>query len=433
MSNYSALNFTIGSGDPNATSYSIPWDFQDFDDVEITRTRSEVNTTLVLDTDYTISGQTITWSPALLEGDVIAILRSTATDALKHDFSEEGTQLTAATVAVVFQQIFYLMQEISSNFSLSGLIGEANKLIGWNSAGTALENKEVDVINDEPLPSYVGNSGKFVKVNATADGLEYSSNTDTVITNNSNSITTLSDDVATIEGDITSLQSTTTTLTNRLGNAFFLANAGKPVVYNGAGNAFAPGDALSDWNGAGVVDCTTQDDISGTYARSGTTVTVTSTAHGLEVGEIIYCDFTSGGATDGATVIDTVPDANTFTCENVGSGTIASGNTVVLKYYSSSLRGNIKNVVDMGTGARAYNFTSDLPNTDYRVYENFGYTKALEATIGTNATYSRGHTTPSTISTRKTTKYYVAPAQTTFGGAATAIDLDDVYVEVFSE
>ena len=43
------------------------------------------------------------------------------------------------------------------------------------------------------------------------------------------------------------------------------------------------------------------DDLSqtGTYARSGTTVTVTATAHGLANGDTVFADFTSGAATDG--------------------------------------------------------------------------------------------------------------------------------------
>ena len=66
----------------------------------------------------------------------------------------------------------------------------------------------------------------------------------------------------------------------------------------------------------------------GTYARAGTTVTVTATAHGLSAGDEVICDFTSGAATDGFYEVASVADANTFTVTDAASGTIAAGETV---------------------------------------------------------------------------------------------------------
>ena len=66
----------------------------------------------------------------------------------------------------------------------------------------------------------------------------------------------------------------------------------------------------------------------GTYARSSTTVTITSTAHGLSVGDEVICDFTSGAATDGFYTVASVGDANTFTITDAASGTISAGETV---------------------------------------------------------------------------------------------------------
>lgn len=63
-----------------------------------------------------------------------------------------------------------------------------------------------------------------------------------------------------------------------------------------------------------------------TYARSGTTVTVTKTAHGLATGAVvgIHFDANSGvSATDGNYTI-TVTGANTFTLTDINSGTITS-------------------------------------------------------------------------------------------------------------
>ena len=63
---------------------------------------------------------------------------------------------------------------------------------------------------------------------------------------------------------------------------------------------------------------------SGTYARSGTTVTVTRTAHGLTTNDYIYADHISGTANDGFYQV-TVVNANSFTYADSSSGT-TSGN-----------------------------------------------------------------------------------------------------------
>jgi len=62
-----------------------------------------------------------------------------------------------------------------------------------------------------------------------------------------------------------------------------------------------------------------------TYARSGTTVTITDTSHGLIVGDAVTVDFTSGAATDSEYTVISVPSANTFTVTDTASGT-TSGN-----------------------------------------------------------------------------------------------------------
>jgi len=84
---------------------------------------------------------------------------------------------------------------------------------------------------------------------------------------------------------------------------------------------------------AGSVDIfdTTTAPVSATYARSGTTVTVTSTAHGLTTGQnigITYAAASSVSATAGNYVV-TVTGANTFTITDINTGTIASGTACV--------------------------------------------------------------------------------------------------------
>lgn len=71
-----------------------------------------------------------------------------------------------------------------------------------------------------------------------------------------------------------------------------------------------------------------------TYGRSGTTVTVTQSSHGLVTGQSIGIDFaagTGGTATNGNYIV-TVTNSSTFTVTDINSGTITASPTMV---YSS--------------------------------------------------------------------------------------------------
>ena len=71
----------------------------------------------------------------------------------------------------------------------------------------------------------------------------------------------------------------------------------------------------------------------GTYSQAGTTtITVTSTAHGLVAGDYVFLDFTSGIATDGTYIVATAA-ANTFTVTASASAT-TSGNVNWVKWTS---------------------------------------------------------------------------------------------------
>ena len=91
---------------------------------------------------------------------------------------------------------------------------------------------------------------------------------------------------------------------------------------------------------------------SGTYTRSGTTVTLTRTGHGLVSNDYIYADFISGGATDGFYQV-TLVDANNVTFTS-GSGTISSSNVTYKKAVArgvlSSNDGTYVYIDGKGTG-----------------------------------------------------------------------------------
>jgi hypothetical protein len=75
---------------------------------------------------------------------------------------------------------------------------------------------------------------------------------------------------------------------------------------------------------------------SSTYTWASNKVTVTYAGHGLKVGDTVYLNFTSGGATskDGAKTVATVPTADTYTITVSGSGT--AGNVTAYPYSSST-------------------------------------------------------------------------------------------------
>ena len=89
-----------------------------------------------------------------------------------------------------------------------------------------------------------------------------------------------------------------------------------------AGNASQSGSLV-------FFDTATAPVTSGTYGRSGTTITVSSTGHGLSTGAYVGISFNSSSnvsATDGNYVI-TVTDANTFTMTDINSGTVTNAGT----------------------------------------------------------------------------------------------------------
>lgn len=133
-----------------------------------------------------------------------------------------------------------------------------------------------------------------------------------------------------------------------------------------------------------------------TYARSGSTITVTSTAHGLSNGSEVILDFTSGGATDGYYTITSVADANTFTVTDSASGTIASGSTVTIHparfgegVWEEVAAPGITTTLDNDTMPLA--LTRVVPSTQYIVTTSLVNTSNEQITL-TNHGLVTGHT-----------------------------------------
>ena len=107
-----------------------------------------------------------------------------------------------------------------------------------------------------------------------------------------------------------------------------------------------------------LFDTTTAPVSSGvTYARSGSTVTVSKTAHGLVAGQTIGIDFdsgTGGSASPGNYVIATA-SANSFTITDINSGTITGTPAAV---YST---GGWLMTFDVAAGDTYNNGSSNMP------------------------------------------------------------------------
>ena len=120
----------------------------------------------------------------------------------------------------------------------------------------------------------------------------------------------------------------------------------------------------------------------GTYSRTGTTVTVTITAHGFATGNVLAIDFTSGTALDGNYTI-TSTGANTFTLTTVASGSTsgnveastsftnigAVANTIGVLFTATGVGSGTGVAIDMAASAAALKTVDTLTTTlDDRLY-----------------------------------------------------------------
>ena len=144
-------------------------------------------------------------------------------------------------------------------------------------------------------------------------------------------------------------------------------------------------------------DAKSNNDLAGSYSRSGTTVTVTATAHGLIAGNLIFIDLTVGTGTapfDGLYVVASVTDANTFTVTS--SASTASTGTAILKRKTIRGSGNISCIsaaasspvippTSNDTVANGYyiaNFSVSMPNSNFAVFGTCSEDGALSAGSG---------------------------------------------------
>lgn len=140
----------------------------------------------------------------------------------------------------------------------------------------------------------------------------------------------------------------------------------KASILDGAQTGSAPIFGVRAWVSYDP-DIPVSPEFSGTYSRSGTTVTVIAAGHGLKTGSPVYLNFTSGAAADGefiVTGVSTTTVANdTFTVTHGTSGT-TSGNVGIPRATIIG-SGNVSSVTLISTGVQVVNFTTEMPSVNY--------------------------------------------------------------------
>lgn len=97
--------------------------------------------------------------------------------------------------------------------------------------------------------------------------------------------------------------------------------------------------------------------ITGTYARSTTTATITAQDHGLTTYDYVYLDFAAGGPADGLYKVATVTNSNVFTVTVADSGNTSGAVTVYNDVLAQATVSTVSssNLVIPGEGILAAN------------------------------------------------------------------------------
>ncbi len=117
-------------------------------------------------------------------------------------------------------------------------------------------------------------------------------------------------------------------------------------------------------------DGTTANNLVGTYARSGTTITVTATAHGFRAGnraDITFAAGTGGTAASAPYEVISVLSADQFTVTSTASGTITGTPAATIRRRLIRAAGNVSSVGYSIAGAYIVNFATELPSANYAV------------------------------------------------------------------
>jgi hypothetical protein len=146
--------------------------------------------------------------------------------------------------------------------------------------------------------------------------------------------------------------------------------------------------------------------LSGTYSQSGTTVTVTATAHGLIAGNVVYSDITTGTAVDGTYTVATVISSSQFTY-TAGTSLTTSGN-VTLRRNTIRASGNVSSVADNAVGNYTVNFTTAMPDINYSAVGSANTIGGSAIMVSTNSNGAYQPQAPTTTACQLQTTSYVS-------------------------
>lgn len=181
----------IGNG--VSTSFDFPYVFYNKNELSVisTDTTTSLDTTLIADTDYTITatfdnetssykdGGSIIISPAPTSTRRITIFRTLPivqeTDYTPNDsFPEESHETALDKQILISQQLqdgFNRCLKVAESSTITDITlppPEASKLLGWNDNADAIENKELT-----GLPAFTGYNNHFLQINSDASAIKY--------------------------------------------------------------------------------------------------------------------------------------------------------------------------------------------------------------------------------------------------------------------
>lgn len=128
---------------------------------------------------------------------------------------------------------------------------------------------------------------------------------------------------------------------------------------------------------------TTPASLTGTYVRSGNTITVTRNSHGYSNGTYLYLDFTSGAGTDGFYQISNVTP-NTFDVTDTASGVVATS-SVTIRAVVLSMNGISKIEATNPAAVLGWTITltSAMPDTSYAILPSVSAAAANYVSVDT--------------------------------------------------
>ena len=252
-----------------------------------------------------------------------------------------------------------------------------NVTINGNAVVTGTLQTNQSATIGKSITGTYSQSGTAVTVTSTAHGLAVGNSIYTDPTSGTGVPGTYS--VATVTGPNTFTYTAGTSLTTS-GNITVRA-IGNLVVYGTAemGATSIYGTLYANQ------DVTIGKTLSGTYAQSGTTVTVTASSHGLVVGNSVVVDITSGTGVDGTYTITSVPTANTFKY-TAGTSLTTSGNVTLTTNSDLAVTGNVSatgNVSVTGNTVITGNISANVAT--FAGDSAFNSTGAVKMSSGTTA------------------------------------------------